>query len=66
MKKTFPMSFKDLIIHRKKNYYECPKCHQDMRANPHDGLKGKDCSLCGQGINWREAKRLEPRISEED
>jgi predicted RNA-binding Zn-ribbon protein involved in translation (DUF1610 family) len=35
------------------DYYRCPKCGQDMRARPHDGIKGKDCPQCGQGIQWR-------------
>ena len=36
-----------------KNYNLCPRCKQDMRTFPHDGFRGKFCSLCGQGLQWR-------------
>jgi Zn-finger nucleic acid-binding protein len=46
----------------KRNYYLCPACKQDMRANPHPGTNGKYCPQCGQGIQWRkEANRRAPR-----
>ncbi len=35
----------------------CPTCRQDMRDEPHPGLKGKDCPQCGQGISWRKVKK---------
>jgi Zn-finger nucleic acid-binding protein len=33
----------------------CPTCKQDMKSAPHEGLRGKDCPQCGQGISWRRA-----------
>jgi len=48
----------------RKNYYLCPQCKQDLRTLPHDGLDGKDCSQCGQGIQWRR-ERLRRRIRSE-
>lgn len=50
------------------NHFECPTCHQDLRAGPHDGLHGKDCPQCGQGLQWRLAakmranKRVQPTL----
>jgi hypothetical protein len=26
-----------------------------MRALPHDGLRGKNCPQCGQGLQWKKA-----------
>lgn len=46
----------------KNNYYECPACHQDMRAKPHEGLNGENCKKCGQGLFWRVA-RLQKRAN---
>jgi predicted RNA-binding Zn-ribbon protein involved in translation (DUF1610 family) len=40
----------------KNKQYDCPACHQDMRAKPHRGLKDKNCPQCGQGLHWRLAK----------
>ena len=34
----------------------CPTCKQDMNELPHEGLGGKDCPQCGQGLSWRKAK----------
>jgi len=42
---------------KRKNWHSCPTCRQDMREEPHDGLNGKDCPQCGQGMSWRRAKR---------
>ena len=39
--------------------YICPTCKQDMGEKPHDGLSGKYCPQCGQGISWRRARRRE-------
>jgi len=36
----------------------CPTCNQDMRATPHEGLRGRDCPQCGQGIMWRFARKV--------
>ena len=41
---------------RRRNH-TCPTCKQDMREDPHDGLDGKECPQCGQGMSWRRAKR---------
>lgn len=38
--------------------YTCPTCKQDMRTQPHEGLSGKNCPQCGQGIKWRIAERI--------
>ena len=36
----------------------CHTCKQDMRAKPHEGLNGKNCPQCGQGLKWRKAAEL--------
>jgi predicted RNA-binding Zn-ribbon protein involved in translation (DUF1610 family) len=36
--------------------YDCPTCHQDMRAKPHEGMRGENCPQCGQGLFWRVAR----------
>ncbi len=39
----------------------CSECKQDMRVQPHRGMHDKDCSLCGQGIQWRRRLAIERR-----
>jgi hypothetical protein len=41
----------------------CSECKQDMNEEPHPGLNGKNCDLCGQGLHWRKA--LKKRILKE-
>lgn len=43
-----------------KKALRCLICHQDLREPPHEGLHGKDCPMCGQGISWRHQKRVGP------
>lgn len=38
---------------------KCPFCKQDMNDPPHDGIGGRDCPQCGQGIRWRLKARHE-------
>ena len=54
-------STSDFMKNRK--LYLCPNCHQDVREGPHDGLGGKDCPRCGQGISWRKAARIKSKKS---
>ena len=35
----------------------CPTCRQDMNEEPQEGVNGKDCPQCGQGLSWRKAAR---------
>jgi len=53
----------DLYAISKRNHNLCPMCRQDLRAEPHDGLRGVDCPQCGQGMRWRWAKKLKTMIS---
>lgn len=40
------------------NRYTCQTCRQDLREEPHDGLNGKNCAQCGQGLSCSKAARL--------
>lgn len=39
--------------------YLCPVCKQNLKDSPHDGLDGKDCPRCGQGLHWKYVGKLE-------
>ena len=60
-----PIRLKDLIAENLRRYAQrknkmsnkliCPTCKQNLFEQPHDGLNGKDCPQCGQGLSWRVA-----------
>ena len=41
-------------------YYNCPTCNQNLRVEYNHGSwmgkKSKNCSKCGQAINWEESE----------
>jgi hypothetical protein len=38
----------------------CPRCNCRMEKN--DGCDSMNCFRCGENFNWRDAKRLEPKV----